>query len=291
MLIQIVKKHAEKVLLTELEGQHNKPNHSVLLCRFSLYGIVPPDAESLMVIMKGLFVELDAKLLYCHDGDLFIKWNGATKHTVETLEKLILDYCAKHGHNNLPEDFFQYYDLNAHNEELKVECAKKIQNIPSQVKTTKNESEQKMAIAEFSENQKVLLQHAILHRDKSVETTVLIIEDQTFSRMLMLNVLGKRYPCYTAKDGKEAIDKYSVVAPNIVFLDIELPDINGHDLAKLFKNADPNAHIIMVTANNYTKDVLLAKENGAEGFIIKPYNKQKILESIDNYINFAKKRS
>jgi two-component system chemotaxis response regulator CheY len=168
---------------------------------------------------------------------------------------------------------------------------KKIQNIPSQVKAIKNEPEQKKAIAEFSENQKVLLKHAILHRNKRAETAVLIIEDQAFSRMLMLNVLGKRYPCYTAKDGKEAIDKYSVVAPNVVFLDIELPDLNGHDLAKLFKNTDPNAHIVMVTANNYTKDVLLAKDNGAEGFIIKPYNKQKILESIDNYASFAKKGS
>ncbi len=73
---------------------------------------------------------------------------------------------------------------------------------------------------------------------------------------------------------------YLTYAPDIVFLDIELPDIEGHRLAQLLKAIDPNAYIVMVTANNYAEDVAKAIENGAKGFIVKPYSKDKIIEAI-----------
>jgi two-component system chemotaxis response regulator CheY len=279
MLIQIVRKNAEEMLIAELEAHAKFINRSILLCRFSYNHLTPPEAEQLVILMKELFSELDARLLYCHNGDLFIEWNGATKNAVETLTQMMRDYCERQGQADLPEDFFHYYDLNAHGEELWMECKRR----KKEILESKHHSGNQKILAQFSEDQKQLLTDSILHRNTRSEPTILIVEDQSFSRVLMVSVLDKFYPCHIAKNGREAIEKYSLLAPNIVFLDIGLPDANGHDLAKLFKEMDPESYIVMATANHCTKDVLAAKSNGVDGFIVKPYNKQKILDSLKNY--------
>ena len=114
--------------------------------------------------------------------------------------------------------------------------------------------------------------------------TILIVEDQNFSRSLLEGMLGRSNPCYAAANVQQAIALYAEHIPSIVFLDIELPDAVGHEFAALLKKHDPNNFVVMVTANNYTKDVALAQENNAQGFIVKPYSRQKIITAIDKYL-------
>ena len=71
-------------------------------------------------------------------------------------------------------------------------------------------------------------------------------------------------------------------------LDIELPDLSGHALATLFRQTDPDGFISMVTSNNYLKDVEQARENNVQGFVVKPYTKQKILDVVAQYSKFSK---
>ena len=146
-------------------------------------------------------------------------------------------------------------------------------------------------VAEFSQEQLTSFVQRLPQRKKRSSPEILIVEDQGFSRKLMLNVLERSYTCHTAKNGAEAMSKYTAYAPDIAFLDIELPDLDGHKLAALFRKIDPRAYIVMVTANNYAKDVETAKENKVQGFIIKPYNKQKILGSVDAYLKQTQKRN
>lgn len=118
--------------------------------------------------------------------------------------------------------------------------------------------------------------------------TILIVEDQEFSRKLMEGLLNKSYVCYTAANAQEALELYAENIPCIVFLDIELPDCNGHDLAAFIKKNDPASFIVMVTANNYAKDVTRSCENKVQGFVVKPYSKQKIVAGIEKYVNGRK---
>ena len=78
----------------------------------------------------------------------------------------------------------------------------------------------------------------------------------------------------------QALNLYLEYAPDIVFLDIELPDISGHQFASAIRKIDPGAFIVMLTRNNYMGDVTRAKEAGVKGFIVKPDIKQKIFDSI-----------
>ncbi|MEK6746058.1 MAG: response regulator [Pseudomonadota bacterium] len=120
--------------------------------------------------------------------------------------------------------------------------------------------------------------------------TILIVEDQTFSRNLIEGMLMRNYTCYSAANVKQAISLYAEHIPCIVFLDIELPDGNGHEFASLIKKHDPDSFIVMVTANSYEQDVARAVENKAQGFVIKPYSRQKIMLSIEKYVQERKLR-
>lgn len=120
---------------------------------------------------------------------------------------------------------------------------------------------------------------------------ILVVEDQPFSSKLMITLLGRISDAYPAFDAQTALELYLSRAPDIVFLDIEMPDTNGHELASAIRQLDSDAYIIMVTANNYPEDVSRAKHNGVIGFIAKPYSKQKILEGVEKYIQERKLKS
>jgi two-component system, chemotaxis family, chemotaxis protein CheY len=126
---------------------------------------------------------------------------------------------------------------------------------------------------------------------ESFGISILIVEDQDFSRKLMYDLLARQftYTCHVAKNAVEAIELYASHAPDIVFLDIGLPDHSGHDIATLIKNHDPKSYIIMVTANIFIKDVETAKKNKIQGYIAKPFSKNKIQSAIDAYVNHSSK--
>lgn len=143
----------------------------------------------------------------------------------------------------------------------------------------------------FSEEQSFKLGKAIKERTskKGLESfgiNILIVEDQDFSRKLLYDLLARQfvYTCHMAKNATEAIELYATHAPDIVFLDIILPDFTGHEIATLIKTTDPKSYVIMVTANNFIKDVEIAKRNNVQGYITKPYSKNKIQAAIDGYL-------
>lgn len=117
---------------------------------------------------------------------------------------------------------------------------------------------------------------------------ILIVEDQPFSSKLMVALLARISRAIPALNAQTALELYLAHAPDIVFLDVEMPDTNGHELATSIRQLDEDAYIVMVTGNNYVEDVNRAKTNGAKGFIAKPYSKKKILEFVEKYIHDRK---
>jgi two-component system, chemotaxis family, chemotaxis protein CheY len=112
---------------------------------------------------------------------------------------------------------------------------------------------------------------------------VLVVEDQLFSRKLLQEILHHDFAIDMASSGKEGLNMFLQFAPDVVFLDIELMDENGHSLARVIKALDPETYIVMVTANNTAEDVAQSKANGVNGFVAKPYSKGKIFESLANF--------
>ncbi|MFV9875244.1 MAG: PleD family two-component system response regulator [Rickettsiales endosymbiont of Dermacentor nuttalli] len=120
---------------------------------------------------------------------------------------------------------------------------------------------------------------------------ILIAESQILSRQLMLEALRLRwnYETIYTKNAIQTIKSYINNAPDILFLDVELPDCNGYDVLTKIKEIDENAFIIVTSTQTANNNVQLALKNGAQGFIVKPFTKSKIEEYINIYVEKYKK--
>ena len=85
-----------------------------------------------------------------------------------------------------------------------------------------------------------------------------------------------------AKDGTEALREVRNVRPDIIFLDIMMPEMNGYDVCRIIKN-DPDlkkTYVIMLTAKGQVAEQERGKEVGADEYIVKPFSPMEILTKI-----------
>jgi len=109
---------------------------------------------------------------------------------------------------------------------------------------------------------------------------ILIIEDDALTRGLVASVLKGEHHVVQAKDAESGIVAYIDNAPNVVFLDIHLPGLNGHEILKRLRKIDPQAYVVMLSADSVTENVVSTHSEGAIGFIRKPFTKERILTYI-----------
>jgi len=111
---------------------------------------------------------------------------------------------------------------------------------------------------------------------------VLIVDDAAFMRMMIKDILTKNgYEIAgEATDGHSALGKYKEVAPDLVTMDITMPEMDGVDSVKAILAYDPAARIIMVSAIGQQAIVIDAIQAGAIDFIVKPFEPERVLEAV-----------
>ncbi|MDD3370806.1 MAG: response regulator [Alphaproteobacteria bacterium] len=114
---------------------------------------------------------------------------------------------------------------------------------------------------------------------------ILIVEDSTFLRDVFRKALRAHYSIYTAGGAKEGWRLYADKKPDIVFIDIGLPDGSGHDLTVQIKKDNPACYIVMATASTTFEEKEMAAHNHADGFITKPFNMREIDDCIERYLS------
>ncbi len=290
MLIKTVTANAEKMLLATIEDKNSALTaRSLLQCCFSTLNISAPDVDRLVITLKDMLKEHNGVLYYCSDGDVFIEWAGAGKGLKTAIEGEMAKYCLQQKAEWNPDDFFRYYDINVHGEELRIIIKHKIAKlITEEFKIIPEANKLNTHDIKLTSDQQISFYKSVQARYGREMPHILIVEDQAFSRKLLLGLLLNTHKCHVAKDAAEALAMYSTFVPDIILLDVELPDANGHSIAKCIREIDPDIWIVMVTANHYQSDVNMAKENKVQGFIVKPYNKQKIMGLIDSYNKLKK---
>lgn len=118
---------------------------------------------------------------------------------------------------------------------------------------------------------------------------ILIVDDERLIRWSLSHPLVKRgYIVETAKSGAEAQEKISSFNPQMILLDIRLPDINGLELLKRFKREDKNLIVIMITAYADVNSTIEAFKFGADDYIGKPFNIEAVTQAIEQ--TFTKKK-
>ena len=115
---------------------------------------------------------------------------------------------------------------------------------------------------------------------------VLITDDALFMRVTLKNILTKNgYEIAgEASNGKESVDLYQQTQPDLVTMDITMPEMDGITAVREIKKHDPNANVIMCTAMGQKNMVMEAVAAGARDFIVKPFQPEKVLESVQKQI-------
>ena len=111
---------------------------------------------------------------------------------------------------------------------------------------------------------------------------ILICDDAAFMRMMIKDILTKNgYNVVgEAENGAKAVEKYQELKPELVLMDITMPEMDGIQALKAIKAADPSATVIMCSAMGQQAMVIESIQSGAKDFIVKPFQQDRVLEAV-----------
>lgn len=116
---------------------------------------------------------------------------------------------------------------------------------------------------------------------------ILIVDDAAFMRMMIKDILTKNGfdVVGEAQDGVQAVEKYNELEPDLVTMDITMPEKDGITALKEIKEKHPSAKIIMCSAMGQQAMVIDAIQAGAKDFIVKPFQSDRVIEAIQKALN------
>ncbi len=110
---------------------------------------------------------------------------------------------------------------------------------------------------------------------------VLVVDDAAFMRVRAAKVLlDAGHEVLEAENGREAVNKYAEWRPDVVLMDITMPEMDGLVALKEIRKLDPSARVAMVTAMGQQAIVMEALKAGAKDFVLKPFQAERVLASL-----------
>ena len=111
---------------------------------------------------------------------------------------------------------------------------------------------------------------------------ILICDDAAFMRMMIKDILTKNgyNIAGEAENGAKAVERYAEVKPDLVLMDITMPEMDGIAALKKIKELDPNASVIMCSAMGQQAMVIESIQSGAKDFIVKPFQADRVIEAV-----------
>ncbi len=115
---------------------------------------------------------------------------------------------------------------------------------------------------------------------------ILICDDAAFMRMMIKDILTKNgyNVAGEAENGVKAVEKYNELKPDLVLMDITMPEMDGIQALKKIKEADSSALVIMCSAMGQQAMVIESIQAGAKDFIVKPFQADRVLEAVKKVV-------
>lgn len=117
---------------------------------------------------------------------------------------------------------------------------------------------------------------------------ILVVDDAMFMRTMIKNLLKGHTQFEVvgeAENGRDAVQKYKELHPDIVTLDITMPEMDGLEALKEIIKIDPSAKVVICSAMGQQGMVLDAIKNGAKDFIVKPFQADRVIEALTKVSN------
>lgn len=115
---------------------------------------------------------------------------------------------------------------------------------------------------------------------------ILICDDAAFMRMMIKDILTKNgyNVAGEAENGAKAVEKYNELNPDLVLMDITMPEMDGIQALKKIKESNPAALVIMCSAMGQQAMVIESIQAGAKDFIVKPFQADRVLEAVKKVV-------
>ena len=116
------------------------------------------------------------------------------------------------------------------------------------------------------------------------QRTILIAEDEDSNFDLLKAILGRKYRLIRARDGMEAVTSYDEAKPDLILMDIKMPNLDGLEATKIIRELSPTVPIIAQSAYAYQQDQIAATDAGCSDFIAKPISQAKLKDMINKWL-------
>ena len=116
------------------------------------------------------------------------------------------------------------------------------------------------------------------------EKTILVAEDTDSNYILINAILGKSYRLKRAKDGMEAVTMFEDVQPDLILMDMKMPNLGGLDATRIIRELSPDVPVIALTAYAYEQDRQAALDAGCNDFLTKPFTQEVLKEVIEKWM-------
>ena len=115
---------------------------------------------------------------------------------------------------------------------------------------------------------------------------ILICDDAAFMRMMIKDILTKNgyNIAGEAEKGAKSVEKYAELKPDLVHMDITMPEMDGIEALKKIKASDPGASVIMCSAMGQQAMVIESIQSGAKDFIVKPFQADRVIEAVQKVV-------
>ena len=115
---------------------------------------------------------------------------------------------------------------------------------------------------------------------------ILLVDDAAFMRKMIKDTLSKNgyTDLYEAVDGADAVEKFTELAPDLVIMDITMPNMDGLEALKAIRAKNGNANVVMCSAMGQESMVMDAVRSGARDFIVKPFKPDRVLKTVTSIL-------
>ena len=115
---------------------------------------------------------------------------------------------------------------------------------------------------------------------------ILLVDDAAFMRKMIKDTLSKNgyTELFEAVDGADAVEKFNEIGPDLVIMDITMPNMDGLEALKAIRAADPGANVVMCSAMGQETMVIDAIRSGAKDFIVKPFKPERVLKTVTSIV-------
>ena len=274
----IIDEHANEALVQTLR---------TLSSAYGQYAIrfhaIPVDAalhNQLLMLLEQRFPESQ---LYAEDSDAVLLVRDTSLKECKRALFAAAVMCGVEP----AEAMGEIYDLSLQSGNLASSIEKNIeQRLQAQQQDAARQAQQKAAAQSARRRHDILelpgnIRDLNTRRKGRDSLELMMIEDDVFSSRLVENVLGKQYSMTTLASAELALATYAHLAPDLLFLDINLPDVTGHELLEKIITIDPHAYVVMLSGNADRDNIMQAMKRGAKGFIAKPFTREKLFQYIE----------